>query len=96
MEEAKSNEHKSHLCDSTGDSKQHRGFGFVTFQQNVDALDAVDNMHLNELNGRVRTSTSISLVMRLTSVICSHTLDIESQPRETNESPNERWKQPSR
>lgn len=37
----------------SGDKKQHRGFGFVTFSINADALDAVDNMHLNELNGRV-------------------------------------------
>lgn len=96
MEEETSNGRKSYLCDVIGDSKQHRGFGFVTFQQNVDALDAVDNMHLNELNGRVRRRTSISLVMRLISAICSQTIDIESQPRETNESPNERWKQPSR
>lgn len=41
------------LFESIGDKKQHRGFGFVTFSINADALDAVDNMHLNELNGRV-------------------------------------------
>ncbi|KAK9893579.1 RNA-binding domain-containing protein [Cystobasidium minutum MCA 4210] len=35
------------------DKKQHRGFGFVTFSLNADALDAVDNTHLNELNGRI-------------------------------------------
>ncbi|KAL7009649.1 hypothetical protein EMMF5_000557 [Cystobasidiomycetes sp. EMM_F5] len=35
------------------DSATHRGFGFVTFQTHEDALDAVDNMHLNEIAGRV-------------------------------------------
>lgn len=48
-----SNEDLYDLFVTIGDSKQHRGFGFVTFSQNADALDAVDNMHLNELNGRV-------------------------------------------
>ena len=45
------------------DSDSNRGFGFVTFSQNSDALEAIDNMHLNELNGRVRipvgTSSSV-------------------------------------
>lgn len=31
---------------------KHRGFGFIEFQETADALDAVDNMHLNEINGR--------------------------------------------
>jgi len=31
----------------------HRGFGFIEFQYASDALDAVDNMHLNQINGRV-------------------------------------------
>lgn len=29
----------------------HRGFAFLVFSQDQDALDAIDNMHLNELAG---------------------------------------------
>ncbi|EMD38400.1 hypothetical protein CERSUDRAFT_113554 [Gelatoporia subvermispora B] len=32
---------------------KHRGFGFVTYASSADAQDAIDNMDLNELNGRV-------------------------------------------
>jgi len=32
---------------------KHRGFGFVTFASSGDAQDAIDNMDLNELKGRV-------------------------------------------
>ena len=32
---------------------KHRGFGFVTYASPADAQDAIDNMDLNELNGRV-------------------------------------------
>lgn len=32
---------------------KHRGFAFVTFASPADAQDAIDNMDLNELNGRV-------------------------------------------
>jgi len=32
---------------------KHRGFGFVTFGSPADAQDAIDNMNLNELRGRV-------------------------------------------
>ncbi|CAO3662104.1 unnamed protein product [Umbelopsis vinacea] len=32
---------------------QHRGFGFVEFESKEDVLQAVDNMHMSELNGRV-------------------------------------------
>ncbi|CAD6586496.1 MAG: hypothetical protein CYPHOPRED_003558 [Cyphobasidiales sp. Tagirdzhanova-0007] len=35
------------------DGTGHRGFGFVTFSQNTDALDAIDNMHLSEINGKI-------------------------------------------
>ncbi|KAM3580814.1 Peptidyl-prolyl cis-trans isomerase cyp10 [Umbelopsis sp. WA50703] len=34
-------------------SNQHRGFGFVEFEEKEDCLEAIDNMHLSELNGRV-------------------------------------------
>ncbi|KAF9012509.1 hypothetical protein BDQ17DRAFT_1297659 [Cyathus striatus] len=32
---------------------KHRGFGFVTFSSSADAQDAIDNMDLNELKGKV-------------------------------------------
>jgi RNA recognition motif-containing protein len=32
---------------------KHRGFAFVTFSSQEDAQDAIDNMDLNELQGRV-------------------------------------------
>lgn len=34
------------------DSK-HRGFGFITYASPADAQDAIDNMDLNELRGKV-------------------------------------------
>ncbi|KAK7693410.1 hypothetical protein QCA50_002978 [Cerrena zonata] len=33
--------------------QKHKGFGFVTFTSPADAQDAIDNMDLNELKGRV-------------------------------------------
>ncbi|KAL7283466.1 hypothetical protein ACG7TL_002898 [Trametes sanguinea] len=32
---------------------KHRGFAFVTYSSSADAQDAIDNMDLNEINGRV-------------------------------------------
>lgn len=32
---------------------KHRGFAFVTYGSSADAQDAIDNMDLNELRGRV-------------------------------------------
>ncbi|KAF8636460.1 hypothetical protein AX17_003276 [Amanita inopinata Kibby_2008] len=32
---------------------KHRGFGFITFTSTADAQDAIDNMDLNELRGKV-------------------------------------------
>ncbi|KAF5365729.1 hypothetical protein D9758_003296 [Tetrapyrgos nigripes] len=32
---------------------KHRGFAFVTYGSSADAQDAIDNMDLNELQGRV-------------------------------------------
>ncbi|KAG1715710.1 hypothetical protein ID866_1473 [Astraeus odoratus] len=32
---------------------KHRGFAFVTYSSTADAQDAIDNMDLNELRGRV-------------------------------------------
>lgn len=32
---------------------KHRGFAFVTFSSSADAQDAIDNMDLNELAGKV-------------------------------------------
>ncbi|KAF9645923.1 RNA-binding domain-containing protein [Thelephora ganbajun] len=34
-------------------SAKHRGFAFVTFSSSEDAQDAIDNMDLNELQGKV-------------------------------------------
>ncbi|KAI0797917.1 RNA-binding domain-containing protein [Abortiporus biennis] len=33
--------------------QRHKGFGFVTFASTADAQDAIDNMDLNELRGKV-------------------------------------------
>ncbi|KIM46682.1 hypothetical protein M413DRAFT_63544 [Hebeloma cylindrosporum] len=35
------------------DAPKHRGFAFVTFSSQGDAQDAIDNMDMNELKGRV-------------------------------------------
>jgi peptidyl-prolyl isomerase E (cyclophilin E) len=32
---------------------KHRGFAFVTYGSSADAQDAIDNMDLNEMKGRV-------------------------------------------
>ena len=32
---------------------QHRGFGFVEFEEAIDAQAAIDNMNLSELYGKV-------------------------------------------
>ena len=46
---------------------KHRGFGFVTFSSSADAQDAIDNMDMNELNGKVlkvnlaRPATTVAL-----------------------------------
>lgn len=32
---------------------KHRGFGFLTYNSSGDAQDAIDNMDLNELRGKV-------------------------------------------
>jgi len=32
---------------------KHRGYGFVTFSNQADALDAIDNMDMNEFHGKV-------------------------------------------
>lgn len=32
---------------------KHRGFAFITFGSSADAQDAIDNMDMNELKGRV-------------------------------------------
>jgi len=37
----------------TGNEPKHRGFAFITFGSSADAQDAIDNMDMNELKGRV-------------------------------------------
>lgn len=37
----------------TQNQGKHRGFAFVTYGSTADAQDAIDNMDLNELKGRV-------------------------------------------
>ncbi|KAF0991092.1 hypothetical protein HZS_4385 [Henneguya salminicola] len=40
-------------------NQKHRGFGFVEFESEVDALDAIDNLHNSELFGRtIRVTNS--------------------------------------
>ncbi|SJX63471.1 related to ribonucleoprotein [Sporisorium reilianum f. sp. reilianum] len=43
---------------STPAGKRNKGFGFITFSTPDDALDALDNMNLNAINGR---TLSVSL-----------------------------------
>ena len=38
---------------SMATAPKHRGFAFVTFSSSADAQDAIDNMDMNELKGRV-------------------------------------------
>lgn len=40
------------LIDVAADLK-HRGYAFVTFSSGSDAQDAIDNMDMNELRGRI-------------------------------------------
>ncbi|PPQ76420.1 hypothetical protein CVT26_013077 [Gymnopilus dilepis] len=35
------------------DAPKHRGFAFVTYTSSADAQDAIDNMDMNELKGRI-------------------------------------------
>jgi len=42
-----------HLQNPNPNDPKHRGFGFVTFSSSADAQDAIDNMDMNELKGRV-------------------------------------------
>ncbi|KAI9070384.1 RNA-binding domain-containing protein [Trametes sanguinea] len=41
------------LCAVFASEVKHRGFAFVTYSSSADAQDAIDNMDLNEINGRV-------------------------------------------
>jgi peptidyl-prolyl isomerase E (cyclophilin E) len=38
---------------NTKTAPKHRGFAFVTFSSPADAQDAIDNMDLNEMKGKV-------------------------------------------
>ncbi|KAG5342772.1 Peptidyl-prolyl cis-trans isomerase E [Termitomyces sp. T112] len=35
------------------DESKHRGFAFITYNSSADAQDAIDNMDMNELRGKV-------------------------------------------
>ncbi|CCF51934.1 hypothetical protein NDA11_003841 [Ustilago hordei] len=39
-------------CTTTPAGKRNKGFGFITFSNPEEALDALDNMDLNSINGR--------------------------------------------
>ncbi|KAJ3274759.1 hypothetical protein HDU76_010688, partial [Blyttiomyces sp. JEL0837] len=41
------------LPSDAGSHNQHRGFAFIEFESAADAKEAVDNMNLSELCGRV-------------------------------------------
>jgi len=41
-----------HVSTGHEENPPHRGFGYVEFGNASDALDAVDNMHLNQINGK--------------------------------------------
>ncbi|KAG6851001.1 hypothetical protein H0H93_004488 [Arthromyces matolae] len=41
------------LSSNPQDEGKHRGFAFVTYSSSADAQDAIDNMDLNELRGKV-------------------------------------------
>lgn len=41
----------------TSVNESHRGFGFIVFSSPDDVEGAIDNMHLNEIEGRVITVT---------------------------------------
>ncbi|KAF8954701.1 hypothetical protein BDZ97DRAFT_1863185 [Flammula alnicola] len=42
-----------HYQNQNASAPKHRGFAFVTFSSSADAQDAIDNMDMNELKGRV-------------------------------------------
>jgi hypothetical protein len=44
---------RSNLILTHSTEAKHRGFAFVTYSSAADAQDAIDNMDLNELHGRV-------------------------------------------
>ncbi|KAF4618914.1 hypothetical protein D9613_009824 [Agrocybe pediades] len=43
----------SHHQNPNPNGPKHRGFAFVTYTSTADAQDAIDNMDMNELKGRV-------------------------------------------
>jgi hypothetical protein len=50
----KSNQHQQHQQQTSNSSNSgggHRGFGFVMFANEQEAESAIDNMHLNEMQG---------------------------------------------
>ena len=40
------------VAPSTNGPRRNKGFGFITFSSEDDAADALDNMHLNAIQGR--------------------------------------------
>ncbi|RKP34866.1 hypothetical protein BJ085DRAFT_28451 [Dimargaris cristalligena] len=53
-----------HLPTDPTSHNQHRGFGFVEFEEADDALAAVDNMHFGEIYGQV-IKVNLARPMRL-------------------------------
>ncbi|KAJ1918644.1 hypothetical protein IWQ60_007453 [Tieghemiomyces parasiticus] len=53
-----------HIPPDPASRNQHRGFGFVEFEDPDDALAAVDNMHFGELYGQV-IKVNLARPMRL-------------------------------
>ncbi|KAF8802248.1 RNA-binding domain-containing protein [Phlegmacium glaucopus] len=43
----------THYQQTNPTEPKHRGFAFITFGSSADAQDAIDNMDMNELKGRV-------------------------------------------
>lgn len=59
-------------------NQKHRGFAFVTYTSSGDAQDAIDNMDLNELRGRV-LRVSLARPQKLTAALSGNKAVWESE-----------------